>query len=574
MSLDTAGLHNRLKRNLCFIYCGIIWLIYFPICLYGVIKFYKYRHNIILRKRHALITIHLLILMLILLIIFLPLIIIAYCNSILFDQLIGIEINKNLRWNRYGIYTFYPMSIFLLQTWYIFIWRQWLYYYDISFTRYTANKEWTQFLNPMSYKNNFFLNPQNKTNFGSTANSSAFYKIMIILFLITSSSIIIWTIFFEKDSFYLRLGTVCTTFFWCCLCLICLIILRCKTPKFDDGFYIRKEIKYFLLIAIICTIIIICDLCIDYFIFEDNTKFHVIVSISNYFLISTALFIIICMSSLWVIYKNKSSILINDMDDIINNKNKQKNIKLFSSISSAISSKTNSSEITNRDDLTLIDVLRDEKFFDLFMDHLQCEFSIEIILSLIEFIQFQRSVYEFARTINAFQYDENFIPIDDEWRIIYDFFHIPATIPKSSIVYGELKNDEIALCKHLALNSSSINSNFMEEIQTNEDENDENNDLMEIQENDPEIERKKIEFLIRSYKLYEKYIKYGGELEINLSFKEKQKLIDLMDEYNKWVNQTIDDNGKQLKLLFKLFEKSMEEMFTLLNYSFSRFKYS
>ena len=158
--MNTIGKHLMIKRNLCIVYCGIIWLIYFPISLYGIIKFYKHRHNIILRKRHSLITIYLLISMLLLMTIFLPLIIIAYSNSSKF-----LDFNVNLRWDRYGIYSFYPMIIFFLEILYIFIWRQWLYYYDILFIRYTANKEWTQFLNPMSYKNNFCLNAKNKRLF-------------------------------------------------------------------------------------------------------------------------------------------------------------------------------------------------------------------------------------------------------------------------------------------------------------------------------------------------------------------------------------------------------------------------
>lgn len=265
MSLSTIDKHLPIKRNLCIVYCGIIWLIYLPISLYGIVRFYKYRQNIILRKRHSLITIYLLISFLLLMAIFLPLILIAYANSRKF-----LDFDQNLRWHKYGIYSFYPMVIFLFQILYIFIWRQWLYYYDILFIRYTANKEWTQFLNPMSYKDNFFLNAKNKKRYGSTSNSeSLFYKIMIILFLLTASSIIIWTILFDYNSIYLRIGSASTSFFWFILCILLVIILRCKTPKFEDGLFIRREVNYWIYIVIIFAIIIIADLCVDYLYFVD-----------------------------------------------------------------------------------------------------------------------------------------------------------------------------------------------------------------------------------------------------------------------------------------------------------------
>jgi len=45
-----------------------------------------------------------------------------------------------------------------------------------------------------------------------------------------------------------------------------------------------------------------------------------------------------------------------------------------------------------------------------------------------------------------------------------------------------------------------------------------------------------------------------------------------MDEFDQWVN-TKDESGNQLFVLFELFEKAMDEMYTLLNHSFVRFKH-
>ena len=188
--LDTEGMHIRLKRNSCIIYCVIIWLIYGPLCLYGIIKYYLSRNELLIKKRHSIITLYFLICLFLLLIIFLPIIIIIYCSSKRF-----LNIDQGLP-DDYKIYLFYAMVVVLLQTLYIFVWRQFLYYFDISFTQYTSHQEWTQFINPMNFGTHSFLidtkNRQNQSINALTYSIKLFYKVMILLFIITSISIFIW----------------------------------------------------------------------------------------------------------------------------------------------------------------------------------------------------------------------------------------------------------------------------------------------------------------------------------------------------------------------------------------------
>eukprot|EP01084_Bolivina_argentea_P194741 334191_1 len=577
--MDNTNIHLSLKRNLCLIYCGIIWLIYTPICLYGVIKLYKHRQNIVISKRHSVITLCLLICMLLLLSIFLPLLIITFSNS---NNFINIE---SLKWDKYGIYTFYPMIILLFQVIYIFIWRQYLYYNDISLIKFTSDQEWTDLLNP----------PKNQQFTNKLISSISFYKIMLLLFCFTSITLIFWSfISSQTNTLLVHIGSFITAFFWCILCLT-LIILRCITPKFEDGFFIRKEMIYWIYIIIIGSILIIIHLFIDYIIllnYLNSTKFHIIITITNYFLMCTTIFCIICISSIYVLHKNKSWIYIKHN----NNEHMPIIAKKMLSLSEAAQHTHSTTDTAN----AMLNALQNPVLFDQFMAHLMKEFSVEIMLSFIEMNQFQQSVYEFAELVNEFELNENLLPIDVDWRMHFDFIIYPSSVPNSSIVHDELETAEIALCYHLGLKNNSTESSS--DSSCDEYDNNNNNNIylngpvrvrgISVSTNTAaltcgynprknstrhksdyhkEIEIKKIEFLIRAHKLYVKYISLESKLKINLTFKERKKFMKQMGKFNKWVNVK-DNDGKRLKMLFKLFETPMERMFILLNLSFVRFK--
>jgi len=124
------------------------------------------------------------------------------------------------------------------------------------------------------------------------------------------------------------------------------------------------------------------------------------------------------------------------------NENKVKKLSSFSSF------KANNASIK---DQTILDVLTDNALFDRFIRHLMRELSMEIVLSLIEFHQFQQSVHEFACFIDA----------DTQWDVNFAFFVYPSFVPKSSIVFDALQSDESALCQHLgAQNVSNENDAY------------------------------------------------------------------------------------------------------------------
>ena len=79
-----------------------------------------------------------------------------------------------------------------------------------------------------------------------------------------------------------------------------------------------------------------------------------------------------------------------------------------------------------------------------------------------------------------------------------------------------------------------------------------------------------IEAKIKGYKLYQKYIKIGSEFEINISSQQRDNVIDEIDGLGQFLHR--DDFG--LNDMKYLFEASKDEMWKLLQYSFTRFRFT
>ncbi len=72
-----------------------------------------------------------------------------------------------------------------------------------------------------------------------------------------------------------------------------------------------------------------------------------------------------------------------------------------------------------------------------------------------------------------------------------------------------------------------------------------------------------------AYDLYIKFIKVGGKLEINISGEQRERLITIFDNKKVFMNNiTI-----KIKDILLLFEEIKNEMFNLLNITFTLFKY-
>ena len=88
-------------------------------------------------------------------------------------------------------------------------------------------------------------------------------------------------------------------------------------------------------------------------------------------------------------------------------------------------------------------------------------------------------------------------------------------------------------------------------------------------------EPKVTEFQLRAMMLFEKYIKVGSEMEINISSSTRAYYMDRLQDINNWNNEWRDHSkDEKLRKLFDLFRPAMKEQIDLLQHSFARFKKS
>merc|ERR1712228_632757 len=127
-------------------------------------------------------------------------------------------------------------------------------------------------------------------------------------------------------------------------------------------------------------------------------------------------------------------------------------------------------------------ILENETAINVFMMHLASEYSMEILLSSIEFTQFQ-------------EYILSHIPdIDDSTLETIKLIKFPSSIPKSSIVY------DVFLTGVAIVYNSDPTENAI--VDQNNTKNTEDSFLHESK--------------MRAHRLYKKYIEIGSEYEINL----------------------------------------------------------
>lgn len=79
-----------------------------------------------------------------------------------------------------------------------------------------------------------------------------------------------------------------------------------------------------------------------------------------------------------------------------------------------------------------------------------------------------------------------------------------------------------------------------------------------------------IQAKIKAHKLYEKYINTGSEFEINISSAQRMMIVSIIDDFDRFISR----DNITLKDMRDLFEDSKEEMWKLLQYSFTRFRFT
>eukprot|EP01084_Bolivina_argentea_P239149 401956_1 len=211
----------------------------------------------------------------------------------------------------------------------------------------------------------------------------------------------------------------------------------------------------------------------------------------------------------------------------INHTDNQRDILQLTNHTSRSTSKSSVEMSDSNSPISLRDTLKNEDLFESFMQHVTREWSTELLLSFIEITQLQNVIKQ------TYFNDDNTIQLQRYQIAILE----NKAIPESYIVHTKSMIELLNKC--------------------------EINDIKEV-----EVE-KDIEFKMKSYILYKKYIDDCSELQINISGKQKNKLQDCMDEIDMFIQLNI-----KKKELFSIYTDVINELAKLLRYSYDRFTFS
>eukprot|EP01084_Bolivina_argentea_P144088 252890_1 len=372
--------------------------------------------------------------------------------------------------------------------------RSWMIYFRYRWTYYTLQLEWQQLINPNIVKEkeqkNWYIR-----NYKRYGNVSYIYRMFGFLHFIA---------FIGTVSFFITHTTQIMerAIFGCIFMFIPAIyhiIIVYKIPIFHDYYFIHRESKLHGKLSIVLLISCVVS---QMFIFKNKP----IAGLISILTIPYILFLMIYVSTFMVMSKN-----INQKDS--------------DNISDAQRVRSHSMQIS------LDDILSDSKSLHLFMVHLTKEFSIELILSYIEFYQFQ----EFC--LNEINSVKIIIHTDDKREIMDTQPHVETmhmndlkNVPKSQIVHET--------CSSIKFDLTNLHKQILADSK------------------------------MKAHELYNKYIAQGSKFEINISDKMRKKLINILEDKDNLMNK-ININ---LADLVKLFEEPKNEMKMLLQYSYERFK--
>jgi len=294
-------------------------------------------------------------------------------------------------------------------------------------------------------------------------------------------------------------------------------IIWCKSPSVGDAFYFKKELTYYCIINVTAFVAYILITILGGAFDVDQF----IISMSFYSLTSLASIITCMLQTRWISGKVEG---------------RRPSISLDSLSSPSTPSDDN--------DQTLTDFVSTNEGFGQFMDYLQKEFSLELMLFVIEVTQFK-----------ALMVQQNCIPSTDEEEPVLPTQHAP----KSSLVHMLFCNNNA----HQTNDKDTANNIRFDNI-VGIDTFTIKQALDGITVSTLETEEK---LKLTAYLLYEKYVANGADLQINICGPDRVRLDNLMAT----PGQLMQHKMKPTEL-YQIFNAALDEMMKLMRYSYARFK--
>ena len=364
--------------SLCFISISFfLWiLIYCPMMAYNLKKYGSRRHDIVYQSRYSSITV----IQCLLLMLKLLFQVFATASAV---YLFG---HNSLEDDIVKSVDAYLAALFL----YCFVWKFWLLSYAIILNHIAIDNEWKSVINSKEYALNKTFYAKYRRSLG---NRWCTMWISLVLALCFTSMFVVTHIVYpqfyghshSENPYLLELYAG-----WdYVLPFLFMIAIYLKTPTFSDNFYVHKEMK----------LIFIC-LCVQYLVYYgdlivlsllpsidpliENVMFFV-----EYQVIIGAQFAAMMVSTFWVNGRCEN-IIESHRFQTRRTKLEWQCIEIQPKMMTKASTQSEESPHSVRG--ALYDVLSTEVTYNEFIKHLSKEFSIELLLSLTEMVQFRESI--------------------------------------------------------------------------------------------------------------------------------------------------------------------------------------
>ena len=428
---------------------------------------------------------------------------------------------------------------------YIFVLRFWMIFFDVKWAQASTNAQWKKIIDENEEKCWFLTH---KSTYGNTKYCS---KLILIPFIITCIPIIYIDITNDAN----LLWTVCNGVAMIPP-LLFVTILWNKTPKINDQFRIMREAKLFCRGAL-CTLLLYLLMGFTPILGATQFTRYILGNIVGVLSYGLATLFYTCYP-LYIALVHEHEQMMNQLSSVATSGNKKPELTQTGGISNN----------RRHHSATLSKVLSEEESFLMFMEHLRHEWSMELLLSFIEFAQYKKLVMEMFTN----EIDQNLL--DQYWKsesrqhVILDNSYIPY----SSIVHEGLKKIGKPLdLENLRAKSCSEDGGDHVEVEMSSTVTITNLSSENVVTDGTETTQSECgekltgDFHDKALKLCTKYVANGSEFQINLPDKVRTRLMTQINEYL-YNNEKMCCNG-----LFVLFDDAIEEMWKLMGYSFCRF---
>eukprot|EP01083_Nonionella_stella_P176382 616890_1 len=509
----------------------IMWVILLPVFILFITRTYRARHSILMSKR--------------------------YINGSLcccIFLLLWLMLNRSLeliraylfihgyaRYRSFIIFYCLEQMVYPLCAHggvYALLYRFWMIYFDFIFSESLENQQWKIQINPTgsSYKEQWII--EHRKDYGNPkwiAIRCAVAYVVVALFSATLRLLGPLGLFDPNTASTIDSGLYLMP-------LVSIFVLWIKIPAWKDSFLVKDELKWIVFIYAIAlcgnlTLVIFFKINPDFNMYWNEALWVVVV------LLTCSSLIFMQTQYIFVQIRRDAVYFRHIFSAIAVADHSVYEVSMDSAASTPTSPSTPSSprSSSHANHMRLCDMLGNKAAWNLFMHHISTEFSTECIFSFIEFTQFRLLL----------EADETFMAQIKQYTTV-NVHAEPSLSPSKTPKLKRKKNtdsyENVVLLDEETVPLSYIvyEKQYGEESMTKMD---------------------KYKCIVIA--LAEKYIYDSGDFCINIHYKTRCRLVDWI--HVNCYDKDKDFEGAQFCEMYDLFERCREEMYKLMQYSFSRF---